>query len=213
MDIALFIELVLFAVLMLLSGFFSSSETSLFSLNDLQLEQMRRDDNPRIALIERMLSEPGRLIVTILIGNEFVNVATSVISAAIGIQLLRAENKLVNLFIMVPILMVFSFLARMFGRLFGGKSGGKNPFTLREEIQTMMQMSANEGDIRQTEQDMIRRLFNFGEATAHEVMMPLIDLVMVERSATFAEAKSAATRVWPAFFWRRRARFRQKAAA
>ena len=106
MDIALFIELVLFVVLMLLSGFFSSSETSLFSLNDLQLEQMRRDDNPRIALIERMLSEPRRLIVTILIGNEFVNVAASVISAAIVIQLFGAENKLVNLFIMVPILLL-----------------------------------------------------------------------------------------------------------
>jgi len=106
LDIALFIELVLFVVLMLLSGFFSSSETSLFSLNDLQLEQMRRDDNPRIALIERMLSEPRRLIVTILIGNEFVNVAASVISAAIVIQLFGAENKLVNLFIMVPILLL-----------------------------------------------------------------------------------------------------------
>lgn len=77
MDITLIIELVLFVLLMLLSGFFSSSETSLFSLNKLQLEQMRRDDNHRITLIERMLSEPRRLIVTILIGNEFVNVAAS----------------------------------------------------------------------------------------------------------------------------------------
>jgi CBS domain containing-hemolysin-like protein len=94
-------------------------------------------------------------------------------------------------YLFYPILMVFSFLARMLGRLFG-KSGGKNPFTLREEIQTMMQMSANEGDIEQTEQDMIRRLFNFGETTAHEVMMPLIDLAMVERSATCAEAKKVA---------------------
>ena len=91
---------------MLFSGFFSSSETSLFSLNKPQLEQMRRDENPRIGLIERMLSEPRRLIVTILIGNEFVNVTASVISAAIVIQLLGADNKLVNLFIMVPILLL-----------------------------------------------------------------------------------------------------------
>ncbi len=67
---------------------------------------MRRDDNPRSNLIERMLSEPRRLIVTILIGNEFVNVTASVISAAIVIQLIGAENKLVNLFIMVPILLL-----------------------------------------------------------------------------------------------------------
>jgi len=106
LDITLIIELVLFTILMLFSGFFSSSETSLFSLNDLQLEQMRRDDNPKIDFIERMLSEPRRLIVTILIGNEFVNVAASVISAAIVIDLLGDSNKLVNLFIMVPILLL-----------------------------------------------------------------------------------------------------------
>jgi len=106
LDITLVIELVLFVLLMLMSGFFSSSETSLFSLNPLQIEQMRREGNPRIRLIERMLSEPRRLIVTILIGNEFVNVAASAISAAIVIQLLGAENKLINLFIMVPILLL-----------------------------------------------------------------------------------------------------------
>jgi CBS domain containing-hemolysin-like protein len=59
-----------------------------------------------VGLIERLLSEPRRLIVTILIGNEFVNVAASVISAAIVIQLLGAENKLFNLFIMIPILLL-----------------------------------------------------------------------------------------------------------
>ena len=107
MDIALWIEVILFTILMAFSGFFSSAETSLFSLSKLQLEQMRRDDDPNLGLIERLLSQPRRLIVTILIGNEFVNVAASVISAAIVIQLLGAENKFVNLFIMVPILLLF----------------------------------------------------------------------------------------------------------
>ena len=75
MDLAFWLELVLFIFLMLLSGFFSSSETSMFSLNSVQLEQMRQSGNTKLELIERMLSEPRRLIVTILIGNEFVNVA------------------------------------------------------------------------------------------------------------------------------------------
>ena len=86
MDLAFWLELALFICLMVLSGFFSSSETAMFSLNQRHLEQMRRDNNPRIELITRMLSEPRRLIVTILIGNEFVNVAASVISAAMVIQ-------------------------------------------------------------------------------------------------------------------------------
>ena len=107
MDIAFVVELIVFIILLGFSGFFSSTETSLFSLNKLQLEKMRAEGNRRIDLIERLLSEPRRLIVTILIGNEFVNVAASVISAAMVIQLFGAENKFVNLFVMVPILLVF----------------------------------------------------------------------------------------------------------
>ena len=106
MDYAFWIELVLFLLLLGLSGFFSSSETSLFSLNSTQIEKMRAEGNPRVGLIERLLSEPRRLIVTILIGNEFVNVAASVISAAMVIQVFGPENKIYNLFIMVPILLI-----------------------------------------------------------------------------------------------------------
>ncbi len=107
MDLTFWIEITIFIILIGFSGFFSSSETSLFSLGRLQIEQMRRNDNPRVQLIERMLSEPRRLIVTILIGNEFVNVAASVISAALVIELLGADSKLYNLLIMIPILLLF----------------------------------------------------------------------------------------------------------
>lgn len=79
----------------------------MFSLNSVHLEQMRRDGNPRSELIQRLLSEPRRLIITILIGNEFVNVTASVISAAMVIQLFGPDSKLYNLLIMVPILLLF----------------------------------------------------------------------------------------------------------
>jgi putative hemolysin len=68
---------------------------------------MRAARNPRIELIERLRSEPRRLIVTILIGNEFVNVSASVISAAMIIHLFGAENEMINLLVMVPILLLF----------------------------------------------------------------------------------------------------------
>jgi len=106
-DLAFWLELVLFILLLVLSGFFSSSETSMFSLNSIHLEQMRREGNPRLGLIEQMLSKPRRLIVTILIGNEFVNVAASVLSAAMVIEVMGADNKLFNILVMVPILLVF----------------------------------------------------------------------------------------------------------
>lgn len=106
MDLTFWVELLLFVVLMGLSGFFSSAETALFSPDGLQLGQMRRHGNPRIGLIERTLSQPRRLIVVILIGNEFVIVAASVISAAMVIQFLGAESKWMNLLVLVPALLL-----------------------------------------------------------------------------------------------------------
>ena len=106
MDFIFWMDLVLFIFLMGFSAFFSSSETALFSLSELQLEKMRQGDHPRIDLIEKLLASPRRLIMTILIGNELVNIAASVISAAFVIQLLGADKKWVNLFFMVPILLL-----------------------------------------------------------------------------------------------------------
>ncbi|MBF0380502.1 MAG: HlyC/CorC family transporter [Magnetococcales bacterium] len=108
MDPVILLELALFVGLLGLSGFFSGSETALFSLNQTQLEQMEMDRNPRIGLVRTLLNEPRRLIVTILIGNELVNVSASVISATLVMQLMGGEEKWwVNIFIMLPILLLF----------------------------------------------------------------------------------------------------------
>jgi len=87
-----------------------------------------------------------------------------------------------------PILLVFSLLTRLLAMLVGDKSGKQNPFTLREEIFALMQMSTDGGDIDRRESAMIRRLFNFEETTVSEVMMPLIDVVGIEQGATCGEA-------------------------
>ena len=87
-----------------------------------------------------------------------------------------------------PILLAFSLLTRLLAMIVRDKSGKQNPFTLREEIFALMQMSTDGGDIDRSEGTMIRRLFNFEETTVSEVMMPLIDVVGIEQSATCGEA-------------------------
>ncbi len=86
-----------------------------------------------------------------------------------------------------PLLAVFSVLTRLIVRMVG-EAGQGNPFTLREEIATLLQMSTSGGDIHQYEKIMIRRLFDFEETPVREVMTPLIDVVGIEQGATCAEA-------------------------
>ena len=90
--------------------------------------------------------------------------------------------------IFYPILLLFSFLARLLSRLMGDKPGYQSAFTLRQEIMTMMSMSPGEGEINPHEQLMIRRLFVFGETAAREIMMPLIDVYTIDQDATCREA-------------------------
>ena len=91
-------------------------------------------------------------------------------------------------YLFYPILIIFSVMTRLLTKLTGGDD--KNPFTLREEIVTMLQMpAASQGDIQQVEQNMIKRMFNFTETTVNDVMLPLIDVVAIEKNSTCQKAK------------------------
>jgi putative hemolysin len=89
-------------------------------------------------------------------------------------------------YVFYPILVVFTLVTRLLTWSFGRRI--QNPFTLREQILTMLQMPAAEGDIQPVEKSMIQRIFSFSETTAYEIMIPLIDVVAIEQGATCGEA-------------------------
>ena len=89
-----------------------------------------------------------------------------------------------------PILAVFSFVTKLLAKLAGG--GERNPFTLREEISTMLQMPATEGDIQPVEKQMIQRLFNFSETRVGDSMRPLIQVTAIDMESTCGEARQLA---------------------
>ena len=69
----------------------------------------------------------------------------------------------------------------------------RNPFTMREEIITMLKMPAStDGDIQPVEKQMIQRLFNFTETRVEDSMRPLIAVTAIDREATCGEARRLA---------------------
>jgi len=90
------------------SAFFSSSETALFSLSRLELRELRRSRHPRADTLHALLDQPRRLIISILCGNEIINVAAAANMTAILIHLYREEQvMLLNILVMVPLLLLF----------------------------------------------------------------------------------------------------------
>ncbi|MCK5344470.1 MAG: DUF21 domain-containing protein, partial [Candidatus Heimdallarchaeota archaeon] len=68
-------EIILFFIFLLLSAFFSASETAVLAISKLRLQRMIDNNNKRAKILKKLMRKPQELISTILIGNNIVNVA------------------------------------------------------------------------------------------------------------------------------------------
>ncbi len=94
-------------LLLLASAFFSGSEVALFSLSKTDMTQLRRVRNPQASTLYALLDQPRRLIISILCGNEFINVAAAANMTAILLVLVDESTAAwVNLLIMIPLLLL-----------------------------------------------------------------------------------------------------------
>ncbi len=84
--------LVLLALLLVSSGFFSGTETALFALNRVQRRRFEEASSIRAQLITRSLRRPRELLSTILFGNTLVNIATSAVATLFFERLLRSHG-------------------------------------------------------------------------------------------------------------------------
>ena len=77
MDSGLVIQIVTIIILLMLSAFFSSAETSLTCVNLVRIHTLAEGGDKRAARVEKILSNPGKMLSTILIGNNIVNISAS----------------------------------------------------------------------------------------------------------------------------------------
>ncbi|NDV91130.1 DUF21 domain-containing protein [Alteromonas sp. 345S023] len=74
-------------VLILLSAYFSSSETGMMSINRYRLKHLQNEGNRSAQRVQKLLDRPDRLIGLILIGNNLVNIAAASLATIICIRL------------------------------------------------------------------------------------------------------------------------------
>jgi len=80
-------QFVLLFILLLLSGFFSSAETALFSISKTKARHLAKKKGEPYTLIKQMKDDPHRLLSTILIGNNIVNVGAAALATSIAIKI------------------------------------------------------------------------------------------------------------------------------
>ncbi|MBN1871579.1 MAG: HlyC/CorC family transporter [Candidatus Omnitrophica bacterium] len=101
------INIPLLVILLMLSAFFSGSETSLFSLSKIRVRRLKIEKVKNSNIVEDLLNSPTELLITILIGNMFANVFASSIAASISINIWGEKGLGISIFIMTAVVVIF----------------------------------------------------------------------------------------------------------
>ena len=87
MDTSGVIQLVVLLVLIFLSGFFSSAETAFSTVNRVRMRALEEDGNKRAAKVNKILDKYSKMISTILIGNNIVNLSASALATTLALRI------------------------------------------------------------------------------------------------------------------------------
>ena len=81
------IQLLILIILLLLSGFFSSAETALTTVNRVRLKTLADEGNKRAQTALNVLDKYGKMLSAILIGNNIVNISASALATTLAIKI------------------------------------------------------------------------------------------------------------------------------
>ena len=83
-ELSVFLLIIIF--LIICSAFFSSSETALTAVSEARINELVNKGNKKAKIIEKILKNRDKMIGTILIGNNFINIIASVYATSFAIQ-------------------------------------------------------------------------------------------------------------------------------
>lgn len=100
-------NIIALAVLILMSGYFSATETAFLSCNKTRLRTMAEKGNKRAALVNRLNENYDRLLSTILIGNNIVNLAAASIGTVLFVRLYGDIGATVSTVVLTVLVLIF----------------------------------------------------------------------------------------------------------
>ena len=87
LDTASIIQAVILVLLLLLSAFFSSAETSLTTINPIKVRTLIENGNKRAMTLQKVTEQHGKMLSAILIGNNIVNISASSLATTMAIDI------------------------------------------------------------------------------------------------------------------------------
>ena len=227
MDTQTIVTIIVLVFLLILSGFFSSSETALTMISPIRIKTMLQEGRSGAKTLYKLTQHKSRMLSTVLIGNNIVNIASSAIATSLAILLAGGSNAYVGystvlltlivllfgeiipktysmvhcerfalfcagpirflMILLTPVIIIVDFIAGFFLRLLRIDPKKKVTLLTESDLRTYVDEGHAEGIIEEGARDMIRNVFDFGDAIAKDIMIPRIDLAAVDVDAGYNE--------------------------
>ena len=225
------ISILVIVILLILSAFFSSSETALTTVNKIKMRSLADEKNKSAKQVLKLIEEPEKMLSAILICNNVVNLSASSYSTSYAFNICKRmgfENNtslaagiatgILTVLILIfgeitpknmatrnatklsltvarPILFMTNlltpviFLVNQISRfiLFLMRVDTKESQITEDELRTFVDVSHEEGVIESEERQMIANIVDFGDSLVKDVMIPRMDIAMVESTITYDE--------------------------
>ncbi len=214
--------------LLALSAFFSMSETALVGADRLEIRHRRDAGDAKAKRLESLLEHPEKLLTTILLGNNLVNIAATALATVISVSYFQSQNTgvavatvvmtvVVLIFaeitpkslavrralpialvlavplrlvqtVLYPFVVLLTGISRGLLALVGVKTDANAPFITQAQIESLVRMGAQEGEVERFEERVITEVFDFTETDVHLIMTPREKVRYVEKSYSMREA-------------------------
>lgn len=210
---------------LILLAFTSAVDAALTAISRHRLSILQDEDRSRAALVGRLLDDPYRFKVAILLLNTGAVIAATafVMYLTHGLAWSWRAGALALLLVVImvfseglpkalalrnpaaaartlagpmalgtrliwPLAWLIGVFASPIVRVFSGASAGPTPLVTEEELRMLVNVGEEEGLIEPDERDMIEGIFSFGDTHVREVMIPRVDIVCLEDTATVDDA-------------------------
>lgn len=229
-ETVLLISSYVFAVLvcLVLSAFYSGSETALVSVNKNRISQLVESKDSKAKIVHRLVESPNRMLALTLVGTNLANVMISQFGDGLTGTILPVSDELqraisivyvtilllifgeilpktifrvqadalalrfayllrLSEFVLAPLIYFVQSLTKNLVRII---DRGATPPTLdaqREELRLLATMGEKSGNLLSEQRRMIHRLLNFQNRTVRQVMVPLVDIVAIEKTTKCEE--------------------------
>lgn len=131
----MWLDLAIMLLLFALSAFFSGSETALMALDRSRVSYLVEKKHPGAAELSKMLQRPDWLLGGLLIGNNVVNIALSVLATTFFVRIYGERGDLITIAVLTPMVLI---LSEVCPKTFAARRAELVAFVMRRPIQLIL---------------------------------------------------------------------------